>query len=815
MGSVARTRLAGLSGRRLLTAGLAALPCAYLFQYIARYGYYRIFSVWALYDDEGYVMQSVLSYLQGHRLYDEVFSQYGPAFYLLHYLSNKVLGIAVTHDTTRLITLGLWLATAVACGGIVFRLTRSIVLTAVTFVHVFVHIAPLINEPGHPETLLGFTFSLACLIAVSDRGQLETRQAVACGTLAAIATLTKINVGGYLLLGLVIPLICATTRGRFAGPVVIAAAAAIPFWLMRNSLQNRSAAYAVVVAAGAASTALTCHRLYQGRLLQRSLLLRTLAAFTAASVVILAVFLVQGTTPSALADAILIQPLRLAEVFYLPLDISRQAALVSLAALPLAIALTSPRLTSSQSGTAALFATKAALAAGALCASRTGYLALIEYVTPFLWVLVLPVGSETPRARIGRGVLAATATFECLQGYPVGGTQVPFGTLLMAPAAFVCLHDAMRIVAERLPFNLGRGQSASPRISRSILAVITLVWAVTFYRPVVGIETWRVYAEGYRSRSELRLAGASRVRLLPLEVARLHWLTGSLRANCSAFVSVPGFQSFHVWSGVAPLLAKNAGTWMTLFPAADQARLWQSLDQAAAPCGVLNETVANNWLGTPVAQLPAYRELTTRFHAVDEVDGFRFMLPNRERQPSEPVTQLVNGVQGFTTQGSPLPVVARFLARQPESSIRTWIRTTRSGVVLGCQRGEAEGGRPSRGWPLIYVGTSGKPYAQHLTAGAAVLSGAIAINDGEWHHLVLVRRGNDQSLFVDGRQAGTIGDPIVEDGEMNCQAGTGFTTSWPDVRSPWMRLRGEIDGLAVVPRAWSADDVGRDLAARR
>jgi hypothetical protein len=243
--------------------------------------------------------------------------------------------------------------------------------------------------------------------------------------------------------------------------------------------------------------------------------------------------------------------------------------------------------------------------------------------------------------------------------------------------------------------------------------------------------------------------------------------------------------------------------------------LWQSLDQAAAPCGVVKESVANNWLGSRVAQFPAYRELTTRFHTVDEVDGFRFMLPNRERQPSEPVTQLVNGVQGFSTQGSPLPVVARFLARQAESSIRTWIRTTRSGVVLGCQRGEAEGGRPSRGWPLIYVGTSGKPYAQHLTAGAAVLSGATAINDGEWHHVVLVRRGNDQSLFVDGRQAGTIGDPIVEDGDMNCQAGTGFTTSWPDVRSPWMRLRGEIDGLAVVPRAWSADDVRRDLAARR
>ena len=45
-------------------------------------GFCQIFSTFARYDDEGYVMASLQSFLNGHALYDEVYSTFGPAYYL-------------------------------------------------------------------------------------------------------------------------------------------------------------------------------------------------------------------------------------------------------------------------------------------------------------------------------------------------------------------------------------------------------------------------------------------------------------------------------------------------------------------------------------------------------------------------------------------------------------------------------------------------------------------------------------------------------------------------------------------------------------
>ncbi len=791
---------------RPLRAVLACLAGAYLLWILGSYGYFRMFSMWAAYDDEGYIMQSVRSYLEGHRLYDEVYSQYGPSFFLLQHGIYTLLRLPLTHDVVRLVTLAAWLGTAAAAAGIVFRLTRSLVLSAIALVHVFVHLVSLISEPGHPETVLGLTFTLACLIVAGDRGAITRRHAVWCGILAAFAVFAKVNVGAYLFLGLVIPFVCATSLGRVAGPAAIVVSALVPLVVFGRHLGGRSANYAAVGALSAAAIACVCYRLYRPPLLKRGILLSFVVAFASTASLVLIAVLMQGTSPRALVDGILLLPMQLADVFYMPVAIARPAVLVSAVALLAAAALTSPRLASSDLRAPLVFSVKVAFACGTLYASRVGYLALMEYVTPFLWIAVVPAtDAESSRARVGRGVLAATAVFQFLQAYPVGGTQVTFATALMIPCALVCLHDAIRILSS---------QVARPRLV-SVLLAATVVWAVTFYRPIIGPEVRLYYEAGYRARHELRLPGASRIRLQPHEVQLLHWLAGTVKANCTAFVSVPGFNSLYPWTGLSPLTSMNAGTWMSLLRQEDQERIWRGIDGAQSPCAIFNGAIANNWLGRSVETFAAYHELMARFQSVAEVQGFAFMLPIAATRTDDAVMALVAGRQRFEPEHPYLPVVSTFLVNQARSTIRTWIRTTRPGAVLGCQSVAPDAGRPSQGGLLMYVGTTGTLYGQHPIAEADGLSSQGVVNDGLWHHVAIVRDGNRQALYVDGALNDSVEGAIEARGPLECQAGIGYTTSWPHARLGWMGYRGDIEGLAVARRAWSPEDVRRDWAATR
>src|SRR5688572_14814465 len=46
-------------------------------------GYWMLFSHFAGYDDEGYILISAREYFARGQLYEQVYSQYGPAYYVL------------------------------------------------------------------------------------------------------------------------------------------------------------------------------------------------------------------------------------------------------------------------------------------------------------------------------------------------------------------------------------------------------------------------------------------------------------------------------------------------------------------------------------------------------------------------------------------------------------------------------------------------------------------------------------------------------------------------------------------------------------
>ncbi|HLY39018.1 MAG TPA: hypothetical protein VKU61_13330, partial [Candidatus Binatia bacterium] len=110
----------------LLTAGVTAVIA-----------FYAMFSGFAPCDDEGFLLISLREYARGGILYDEVFSQYGPAYHQLLAGVFRILGLEFTHLAGRGFTLVVWVSVAGLCGITSFRCTRRLSLALVTQLLVF------------------------------------------------------------------------------------------------------------------------------------------------------------------------------------------------------------------------------------------------------------------------------------------------------------------------------------------------------------------------------------------------------------------------------------------------------------------------------------------------------------------------------------------------------------------------------------------------------------------------------------------------------------------------------------------------------
>src|SRR5271170_2058246 len=75
------------------------------------WAYYRAFTGFSFWDDEGSMMASVKQYLDGLKLYDQFWSGYGPVYYFYNWLLRSITGTPVTHDVVRISSLLPWLVT--------------------------------------------------------------------------------------------------------------------------------------------------------------------------------------------------------------------------------------------------------------------------------------------------------------------------------------------------------------------------------------------------------------------------------------------------------------------------------------------------------------------------------------------------------------------------------------------------------------------------------------------------------------------------------------------------------------------------------
>jgi hypothetical protein len=546
--------------------------------------FFGMFSGFQEYDDEGYVLLSLRQYAGGGALYDQVFSQYGPAYYQVVRGFFAALGLPYTHTTGRGVVMGLWLAIGAVCAVATFRLTRSVVVALATQLLVVDALVPLRNEPLHPGGLLALLVSAVALAGSFLGGSAPAGVPVLLGALLAVAVLTKVNVGGFLIAAVG----CVILAHAPAGPrtrVVRAAAVlglpAVPLVLMLPRATEDWVRDLMLVVAGAA--------LAVGLVLQaqaepwrgawRALgLVGGAAAVTGALVCVTE--LLRGTSPAGLLRGIVLDPLALARVAPLPYPTASGAVRWGLLSLLGALLWVAAR--------RGAWRPPSAFAA---CRGPVQLLAgvflwlvdLLGETLPLLWLALVTPGTGAPGPALGRSLLVATAVLQALHAYPVAGSQVAWATFLLIPVGGVLIVDGWRASAP-LRSHLGTSPVARRAVAAG-LGVALLAGAAASLAETGG-RLRRVYHAGV----PLGLPGGEPIRVWSGQAERYQALVGTLRARCRSFVAVPGFTSLYLFSDLAPPTMRNVTMWTTLLTDAEQAEVVERLRATADPVCALRKS---------------------------------------------------------------------------------------------------------------------------------------------------------------------------------------------------------------------------------
>jgi hypothetical protein len=177
--------------RRLLVAVLPWLPVCVVGALTA---YPEIFTSFSGHDDEGYLLVSLSEFLRGQSLYDDVYTQYGPFYYLLFGSLFELSGRPVTTDAGRIVVIAIWLGTATLHGVAAYRLTRRLDVAIGAQIVAFIVLTLLVGEPMHPVVLTVLLLA-AGLVVATWTSMSASAAAAGLGVLVAALLMTKVNVG--------------------------------------------------------------------------------------------------------------------------------------------------------------------------------------------------------------------------------------------------------------------------------------------------------------------------------------------------------------------------------------------------------------------------------------------------------------------------------------------------------------------------------------------------------------------------------------------------------------------------------------------
>lgn len=552
------------------------------------YAYYTSFSYFAFYDDEGFLMITVQGYLGGHPLYDGILTYYGPCYYFYEWFLHSVLSVPLTHDFTRVVCIFHWLAAAsvlAVAGGL---MTRSLWVGFFVFMQATLHLTPLVREPGHPQELMSLLVSIAVLVAWG--GSQRKSVLVMLGAMCAMLAFTKINVGAFFGIGLLSALVAQGPLSRphrawFLGLLGLSGLALL--LLFRSHLgETWARVYLGQACVAILTTNVIARVISGGRQPGIIQVVPVAAAFTGVSILIVSVLLLTGTSFSAMVENLVIGPSRLGGLFSGHLQVPYASGSAAIAFLSgLAVLVYRDHISRFQS---LLVAAKGLYGLLGTLLFIGYYNQELGYLWPWVWLLLVGTETESPTARrsaFARLFLSLQAGWQGLQAYPTAGTQAVVATSLQVLVYSICLHDAIK-AAVAMPWVVRRLSALTPRtialLNTALLAGLLYLFAGRWCNPASA----RRY---YMSVPPLGLRGCEQLRLPSEDVDTYRTLTHFLETECDTFITVPGMNSLHFWTGKMPPTYFNPSE-VLLLNRDQQTQLIAALGKAKRPLIVLRES---------------------------------------------------------------------------------------------------------------------------------------------------------------------------------------------------------------------------------
>ena len=538
----------------------------------------------APYDDEGYMMSSLQSYLHGARLYTQTYTQYGPFFFFAQELFFRLAHLQVTHDTNRLVTLVYWMMAACFGSFFVYRLCRSALLACSAMAGCTVIGVVLAGEPGHPQqvifVLLAASAFLSALIATRYQGL----SLLLLGMIGSALLFTKINVGAFYVFALAQTIVCLLLRGqrRIIGVSFMALVSiALPYMLVSRTLGPFSA-FCVTATASVTVTFLASALSKVRPGIPAGLLGWLLGGGLLAAGLILFRCRMVGISASSLVDGLLLEPAKHPLLFSAFMRPSRETLQIGFV-----LVLSTGMLMLTFLASRGVLARHLWLvgmvrwAAGILAVPMLLH-GSVSWVLPLIPLTVIRVQEERRDwpAAFARIFLANLAVMQYLQAYPVAGSQRYIASLPVLLCAIVWISDGI----DELSLLAGGAVSRRNALAWAAVAVIVIATA----------ETWVEYVDR-TARVPSGLRGSSILLLKPAAAEQLQYLANHVTTNCGMLFTMPGMGSFNFWSGVAPPNDSNMGAWMQYFSIERQAEILKLLRADSRACVIYNRRLVEFW----------------------------------------------------------------------------------------------------------------------------------------------------------------------------------------------------------------------------
>jgi hypothetical protein len=592
----------------------------------------RMFTGFMGYDDEGYMLTALKGFVNHGHLYDDVFSQYGPFYYEAWGGLFSAFGIPVTLDGGRAATMVAWIVSSLAVGMATMRISGSLLLGLGTQVLVFSALGVAANEPMHPGGIICLLVAAIVVVSCFVRDRVSPYAMATLGGVVAALVLVKINVGFFAFAAVAFACVVSFPSlygRRWLRIVAEVAFVAIPVLLMLSKFDEGWARHYAQHVAVAALALVIVLRAREGGRRSSEELAWLLGGFALVFAFVCFAILATGTSLDGLLEGILRQPLRQADAFTIPLQLSRQLYTFDLMALAAAVAYwyASRRRQGPPGSTWIALTSLLSIAVGvAMALSVNGKLVFVDTsfagfqfsMLAFAWVALIAVpGEDRPAVAFARLLLPLLAVLQALHAFPVAGSQTLWSTFLLIPVGALCVANGARGLAAVVEDPTDRRALGAVGVAAAL--VLTLFVANTYLR-----RPYDNNRAAYASGIDLDLPGAESVRLGQEEVDLYRGVTRAIDRNCGSLLMLPGMDSFYVWTELEPPSYTATG-WPTLFDDEHQQRVIDDTASIEGLCLLRNTPIAAGWGGGEIPPGPLVSYLERGFQPLAKFGDYELL----------------------------------------------------------------------------------------------------------------------------------------------------------------------------------------------